>query len=123
MKLPAEIKQKWLDALRSGEYEQAQNVLFDGKNGYCCLGILEKCVAGDVSRRLDGAPDTMPSTDFWVGLLKPDLSKKHFSTPHEAYVLAEMNDGAVGWEDDDELEQPHSFNEIADWIELKVGVV
>jgi len=33
------VKQKWVDALRSGEYEQAQSKLFDGSN-YCCLGVL-----------------------------------------------------------------------------------
>lgn len=30
--------QKWVEALRSGEFTQTQNYLFDG-NGYCCLGV------------------------------------------------------------------------------------
>ena len=34
-----EIKQKWVAALRSGEYEQTEGVLRNG-NGYCCLGVL-----------------------------------------------------------------------------------
>jgi len=33
------IKQKWIDALLSGEYQQTRQQLFDG-NGYCCLGVL-----------------------------------------------------------------------------------
>jgi hypothetical protein len=34
-----QIKQKWLNALRSGEYQQTQNRLHD-ENGFCCLGVL-----------------------------------------------------------------------------------
>jgi hypothetical protein len=34
-----EIKQKWLNALRSGEYPQGRNSLRNG-NGFCCLGVL-----------------------------------------------------------------------------------
>ena len=34
-----QIKQKWVDALRSGEYQQTQNRLHD-ENGFCCLGVL-----------------------------------------------------------------------------------
>ena len=34
-----EIKTKWLEALRSGDYTQTTNHLKDDK-GYCCLGVL-----------------------------------------------------------------------------------
>jgi hypothetical protein len=34
-----QIKQKWLNALRSGEYQQTQRYLHD-ENGFCCLGVL-----------------------------------------------------------------------------------
>lgn len=31
---------KWVEALRSGKYKQAKNVLYDEKTGgYCCLGV------------------------------------------------------------------------------------
>ena len=30
--------QKWLEALRSGDYQQCQQQLTDGR-GYCCLGV------------------------------------------------------------------------------------
>jgi len=33
------IKQRWLDALRSGEYKQTMENLQD-MNGFCCLGVL-----------------------------------------------------------------------------------
>lgn len=35
-----EIKAKWIEALRSGNYAQTRDgVLYDGE-GYCCLGVL-----------------------------------------------------------------------------------
>jgi len=33
------VKHKWLEALRSGEYEQTRGKLKDDK-GFCCLGVL-----------------------------------------------------------------------------------
>jgi hypothetical protein len=34
-----QIKQKWVSALRSGDYQQTQRRLHD-ENGFCCLGVL-----------------------------------------------------------------------------------
>jgi len=34
-----QIKQKWVDALRSGEYQQTQERLRK-EDGFCCLGVL-----------------------------------------------------------------------------------
>jgi hypothetical protein len=33
------IKEKWVAALRSGEYKQTKGYLRN-KKGYCCLGVL-----------------------------------------------------------------------------------
>ena len=36
-----DIKQRWVDALRSGEYQQGRGCLHDSKNNsFCCLGVL-----------------------------------------------------------------------------------
>ncbi len=38
-----EVKQLWLDALRSGEYKQGRHKLkntYEGSDNYCCLGVL-----------------------------------------------------------------------------------
>lgn len=41
--------QKWDDALRSGEYKQGCDQLFNPVDGsYCCLGVLEHCLTGRV---------------------------------------------------------------------------
>jgi len=34
-----QVKEKWIDALRSGKYEQGSEKL-RGADGYCCLGVL-----------------------------------------------------------------------------------
>ncbi len=45
-KLPLEVKEKWLTALRSGEYEQTtQSLKNDGR--YCCLGVLTDILIKD----------------------------------------------------------------------------
>jgi hypothetical protein len=35
----SQIKQRWIEALRYGEYEQTQSRLHTNR-GYCCLGVL-----------------------------------------------------------------------------------
>ena len=35
-----EVKTKWLEALRSGNYKQGQNYLHRGNDEFCCLGVL-----------------------------------------------------------------------------------
>jgi len=41
------IKQKWIDALRSGKYHQGQSKLYSG-DGFCCLGVLCDIYAKEV---------------------------------------------------------------------------
>lgn len=45
IRMPKELLAKWLAALRSGEYKQSRESLYDG-NGYCCLGVLQKIHVG-----------------------------------------------------------------------------
>ena len=43
-KLRPEVKKLWLNALRSGDYQQGHNRLCDtvkGVNKFCCLGVLD----------------------------------------------------------------------------------
>src|SRR5258708_7031143 len=35
-----QVKQLWVEALRSGKYKQGQNRLADDLDHYCCLGVL-----------------------------------------------------------------------------------
>lgn len=34
------IKKRWLEALRSGKYQQGKGVLLDKDHNFCCLGVL-----------------------------------------------------------------------------------
>lgn len=52
--MDAELKAKWVAALRSGEYQQARGVYY--KNGaYCCLGVLEAVATGSVGGAIYGS--------------------------------------------------------------------
>ena len=46
------MREKWLEALESGEYQQTTMVLHDGR-GYCCLGVAAR-VMGKTFECLDG---------------------------------------------------------------------
>jgi hypothetical protein len=35
-----ELKQKWIDALRSGKYQQGRSALRTKDDRFCCLGVL-----------------------------------------------------------------------------------
>lgn len=49
IRMPKKILNKWLKALRSGEYTQAKGQLHDPETGgFCCLGVLQHCVDGGV---------------------------------------------------------------------------
>lgn len=43
-----EYAEKWVEALRSGKYQQGTgNLCLDNK--YCCLGVLEDAVRGEIN--------------------------------------------------------------------------
>ena len=63
-KMPKEYLQRWLAALRSGKYRQGKGTLKYGAN-YCCLGVLQHCLTGNVERDATGLPLKMP-TDEWL---------------------------------------------------------
>lgn len=122
--LPRDVKDTWLTALRSGEYKQGYNVLYDKyEDGYCCLGVLEKAVLGDVDRKKtrSGTPLGMPrkaSCEAMGVVFQEDrppvgrCKEAHVSgfTVHGG-TLPELNDyGSM------------SFKEIADLIEKHVEV-
>lgn len=100
-----ELKQKWLEALRSGKYMQGIGALCVndyGKQKYCCLGVLAEvaCVektenaVGGANYRINGMMHTMWLSDGFAGL----------SFGQQAN-LSRMNDGGA------------TFAEIANLIE------
>jgi hypothetical protein len=104
MTMNADVKAKWVAALRSGEYKQTRGVLAD-KQGFCCLGVLcEIAVRGGAIDDYDG-DDSVPSfaVQDWAGLehRNPSVFFDNFSTN-----LADVNDGHL-----------QTFAVIADVIE------
>jgi len=66
-KMNAEVKQKWIDALRSGNYEQGSERL-RSVTGYCCLGVLCDLYAQEhnVEWEFRGNEETnLQPMDYW----------------------------------------------------------
>ncbi len=111
--LTPQIKEKWVEALRSGQYSQskatfrAPNVHNDDAS-YCCLGVLCEVLGTGEWGGFD-EPDVFYPSDasyYWIdgkrygGYTAPLLSYR------TGVVLAGMND-----------DSGKNFNEIADWVE------
>lgn len=124
--MKAEIKQQWLEALRSGQYQQGQKVLRNEKNEMCCLGVLlditdragwgELQASGRYEHRLATAPmDTLHFSASKKFGLSCRVGDGPYSTEwtETVHVLARMNDGG------DSLPSL-GFAEIADWIEANI---
>ena len=113
-----QIKQKWVDALRSGEYQQTQRRLHD-ENGFCCLGVL--CDLYRKENQLEWEPSTHSKNAyvFQDTMAVLPLSVIEWSDiadnnplvnyePGEICTLADLND------------KGSTFNEIADLIEKQL---
>jgi hypothetical protein len=96
--MKAEIKRKWVEALRSGHYDQASQTLFDKEQqAYCCLGVLRSVCRKDGIRLPKGDDE----------FLKEEPCMKHTGLSFdEQSTLWKMND-----------DEGQSFAEIADYIE------
>lgn len=105
-----EIKEKWIKALRSGEYKQGKNVLRRRDNTFCCLGVLCDLYIKETGKLQwkDSDHEYLFQIDENTCFLPLDVRKWSDLTQKRA-TLMEMND---------ELDK--SFNEIADYIEKEL---
>lgn len=105
--MKAEIKARWIEALRSGKYEQGKRALHPYGSKFCCLGVL--CDVVDPSKwegeEYNGA----------VGYLPGDLQDEVRLLDREQTHLINMNDGNPA---NGIAGKP--FSEIADWIERNI---
>ena len=99
-KVPPEIKEKWLTALRSGNYNQIAERLAS-PNGFCCLGVL--CEVLEIPKTVglniqyEGSHSTLP----FSATQKTDLTKHgdfQGFTINGKYTLADLNDSGVSFE-------------------------
>lgn len=66
---PKEVRQLWVKALRSGEYEQGKNCLKTADGKYCCLGVLtDLALKNDVIDSFEGNLVLAVAVMDWVGL-------------------------------------------------------
>jgi hypothetical protein len=119
-------RKEWVAALRSGEYPQAQSVLYDGY-AYCCLGVA--CTLAGLEAEEDG-------TNYWFEgdhLTLPSTGREWLGTKSQNPVLdidadlrenvqgprPGVDDEAWGWPADVASlnDQGFTFNQIADLIE------
>jgi hypothetical protein len=91
--MDADLKAKWVEALRSGKYQQQRGELGSGTK-LCCLGVFSTVATG--------GPTYMP----WAHELGCDSRFVKY--------LIEMNDGERV---DGEWEGGATFSDIADFIE------
>lgn len=119
--MDAEIKAKWIAALRSGEYRQGRETMRQGDR-YCCLGVL--CDVDGAQWELAVRKDDLfYAPGYGIEQLEPDVRDDLGLTDDEHMALLSMNDGNIS---DDEAarwgveKRPHTFAEIADWIEANL---
>lgn len=99
------LKAKWVEALRSGQYQQARKKLKDEQTGaMCCLGVLREVIT-------PGSVEKNDEDEY----LPQRMRLSATLTWSQQNQLAQMNDGNRC----SDIRQ-HSFAEIADWIEANL---
>ena len=119
------LRDKWVTALRSGDYKQGLNRLCeekpDGTTTWCCLGVLLNVAKQPY--KTEGWPNDQrrnygPNVERYSGsyYLPNDFRVAQGITRSQQLDLIRMNDGSRG-----DI-APQSFNAIADWIEKNIEV-
>jgi hypothetical protein len=97
--MDAEIKTKWVEALRSGKYAQGRNRLRRGDT-FCCLGVLCDLVGGGGWER----DEFVIESERGISFLPRSMRRVLDDTDAEETLVAMNDDGTP-------------FPEIADYIE------
>jgi hypothetical protein len=120
--MPKEHLSAWLAALRSGEYKQAKGCMFDtSTDGYCCLGVLEHVVSGEVETNItDGEDKKLPSFE-WLERNGIQFFRPTYVDNGKGWALTTnpllLCDGTREWSASVLNDSGKPFTEIADFIE------
>lgn len=130
-KMNPQVKEKWIDALRSGKYEQGSEKLRT-VNGYCCLGVLCDLYSQEQNTEWEfhGAfeeENTQP-TDYWYfegeSEFLPESVKEWAGLPDaNPTVRVDVTEGESegDWFYNDEIanlnDSGYNFNELSKLIE------
>jgi hypothetical protein len=114
-----ELEDAWVEALRSGEYEQGTGCLKSTEGQYCCLGVLGEVLAKtgearfisrDICSLLEGPVENGAVAGARSAIKLPaELRDKIGLTIYAQEELIRMNDN-----------EHKNFVEIANWIEAYV---
>ena len=99
------LKEKWVTALRSGNFKQGQGALCrvrDGQPSYCCLGVAAEIMNIPVQEKIG---DIVVYKDRGGSVLNVEDYRILGINESIAQSLVRMNDRGT------------TFKEIADWIE------
>ena len=107
----AEIKARWVEALRSGKYQQGRAALRSLEERFCCLGVL--CDLYSPSEWTTNGTTTNGTTRYFhrgslSAFIGADFRAQMGLSDAEAWTLARMNDDGK------------SFSNIADYIEANL---
>lgn len=114
-----ELKAAWIAALRSGEYKQGHEYLHQGEQ-FCCLGVLCEVAGGSWTQEED--PSIFSSFGRTEFLFLEELESFGLSYGEQTACYS-LNDGTINENEAREWgveRRPHSFDEIADWIERNI---
>lgn len=110
------IKDKWVAALRSGEYKQGQNKLVNADGSFCCLGVLcelahKEGIVNNKEVIVDEETPLNPGTYYdkawaylplsvqdWAGMRSSAGSFFEETNPRERH-LSHINDSGASFED------------------------
>ncbi len=107
-----ELKAKWVAALRSGEFKQAQGRMLAEDGAMCCLGVLEAVCGTDSETIARFNEDLCLTKSRTLNNREEDWELRDVPIGMRG-TLAELNDGKNG-------QSEHSFSQIAEWIEANL---
>jgi len=102
----AEIKARWVEALRSGKYQQGRAALRSLEERFCCLGVL--CDLYSPSEWTTNGSTRYFHRESLSAFIGADFRTQMGLSDAEAWRLARMNDDGK------------SFADIADYIEANL---
>lgn len=109
------IKDKWIAALRSGEYKQGKGAL-QKEGAFCCLGVLGDCMPELVHWKQTAALNKL--------LVASNVEVGHYD--HSGATIPNVVREKIGLSNGDQAHLMYqndsgaSFQEIADWIEKNI---
>lgn len=131
--MDAQLKASWVEALRSGKFQQAEGKLHDTqKDAYCCLGVLCRVIGAEFGQGSEEQENEdeggfyTAQFDYVPVLNGRVLSNNDDEELKESFCkeigipsqsdLIELNDGR-GKPGDANYKPPQPFSAIADFIE------